>query len=82
MTSKTSQTALVNIATGVTSPHIVNVDQALVVGDKILKKMKGVSGKEFTAWKVDQCTPMTTKMANTGPETSMGILMLHYYFKE
>lgn len=31
--------ALVNIATGtnsVTSPHTVNVDQALVVGDKIL----------------------------------------------
>jgi hypothetical protein len=64
--------ALVNIATGVTSPHIVNVDQALVVGDKILKKMKGVSGKEFTAWKVDQCTPMTTKMANTGPENKYG----------
>lgn len=34
--------------------------------------MKGVLVKEFAARKVDQCTLMTTKMSNTGPQNKYG----------
>ena len=50
-----------SISTGISAVKSVNVDDAINVGNKVISKMVGLSVKDFTPRRKDQCVLMTEK---------------------